>query len=153
LIARSTLEVDGSEADLLEVKYPWGDLVNAHPPQAMKVLDFRGLHLDLPRERKVSLGELMLHADLDSEMFRLTDASGRRVLPVHLSSKVDAGLSNLLRFLLVFGPGETRGVFPFAHSESNEELTTFARLTCGNLILRRRGWSIDIQRFRNRLEG
>ncbi len=152
LVARSVVDLEGEEADLLEVLHPWGNLVNAHPPQAAKVLDLRGLHLDLPRRRRVGLGDLMIRADLETETFRVIDPSGRRVLPVHLSSMADSGLPPLLRFLLIFGPGETRGVFPFAHSDGDEELRSFRRLTCGRLVLRRRRWQIGVAGFRDDLE-
>ncbi|HEV7507452.1 MAG TPA: lantibiotic dehydratase [Thermoanaerobaculia bacterium] len=152
LIARSVVKVEGEEADLLEVKYPWGHTVRAHPPQAARVLDVRGLHLDLPRERKISLSELTVQANLDSETFRLIDSSGRRLLPVNLSTLSDAGHPNLLRLLLTFGPGETRGVFPLAHAEGDDDFRSFNRLTCGNLVLRRRRWMIDVERLRRDLD-
>jgi hypothetical protein len=148
LAARSVVALDGEEADLLEVNYPWNNLASARPPQATKVLDLRGFHLDLPRERRISLGDLTIQADLDSEIFRLVDRSGRPLVPVHLCSMRDIGLPSLLRFLLAFGPGETRGVFPFPHSEGNENF----RLTCGNLVLRRRRWTILIEDLREDLK-
>jgi len=153
LTARSVVEVEGEEADLLEVKYPWTYLVRAHPPQAKRVLDIRGLHLDLPQERRVSLGDLTVQANLDSETFRLIDASGRRVLPVNLSTLSDNGHSNLLRFLLAFGPGETRSVLPLTHVQGDEDFRSFNRLTCGKLVLCRRRWMIGIERLRASLEG
>ena len=152
LIARSVVELEGEEADLLEVKYPWSHLTRAHPPQAARVLDLRGLHLDLPRERRIGLGDLTIQADLDSETFRLIDPSGRRLLPVNLSTLSDAGLPNLLRLLLAFGPGETRAVFPLTLWEGDEDFRSFNRLTCGKLVLRRRRWTIDIEKFRGDLE-
>jgi hypothetical protein len=151
LIARSVVEVEGEEADFLEVKYPWSHLARAHPPQAAKVLDLRGLHLDLPRERKVGLDDLTIQADLDSETFRLIDREGRRVLPVNLSTLSGTGLPNLLRFLLLFGPGETRVVFPLTHYEGDEDCRTFNRLTCGRLVLSRRRFRIDVARLREDL--
>jgi hypothetical protein len=152
LTTRSVIALEGEEADLLEVKYPWRSLVNAHPPQTAKVLDIRGLHLGLPQERRVSLGDLTIQADLDSEKFRLITPSGRRVFPVHLSSMTDAGLPNFLRLLLAFGPGETRSVFPFPHSQGDEDFKSSNRLTCGNLVVRRSSWTIDIENFRSHLE-
>ena len=153
LIARSTVTVDGEEADLLEVTDPNAYLTNAHPIQAAKVLHFRGLHLGLARDRCVDLGDLRVRADLDAESFRVLDASGRRVLPVHLSSRRDAALSSILRFLLIFGPGETRGVFPFPYSEKKGDLRIFNRLTCGNLVLHRRRWDVPLASLRKEIEG
>ncbi len=153
LIARSVVALEGEEADLLEVMHPWGNLVNAHSPQAARVLDNRDLHLGLPRERRVSLADLTIQADLDSETFRLIDPSGRRVLPVNLSTLADVWHPNLLRFLLAFGPGETRGVFPSAYSAGDEDLRSFNRLTCGKLVLCRRRWTFGIESLRDALEG
>jgi hypothetical protein len=153
LVARSMVEVEGEEAELLEVKQPFGNLVRAHPPQTARVLDVRGAHLDLPRACRVSLGELTVQADLEAETFRLVDASGRRVLPVNLSTLSDNGHPNLLRLLLAFGPGETRGVFPLACFEDDEERICFQRVTCGSLVVRRRTWTVVIGRLRAELEG
>lgn len=151
LIARSVIDLEGEEADLLEVMHPWMSLARAHPPQAARVLDLRGLHLDLPRERRLGLGDLMVQADLDAETFRLVDRSGRRVLPASLSAMSDSGLPNRLRFLLMFGPGEARGVFPFAWSEGEGDVVAFHRLTCGNVVTRRRSWMVAVAGLRERV--
>ncbi len=153
LTARSVIDLEGEEADLLEVKHPWMNLVRAHPPQAARVLDLRGLHLDLPRERRLSLDDLVVQTDLDADAFRLVDRSGRRVLPASLSAISDSGLPNRLRFLLMFGPGEARGVFPFPWSEGEEEgeVVAFNRLTCENVVTRRRSWKIAVARLRERV--
>lgn len=153
LIESSAVRLGEEEADLLEVMNPWGNLVNAHLPQASKVLDVQGLHLDLPQERKVRIEDLTIQADLESETFRLLDPSGRRVLPANLSSLADIWHPNLLRFLLVFGPGETRGVFPLAYSEGDDDFRIFRRLTCGSLVLRRRRWTFEVESLRGLIEG
>ncbi|MFL6292915.1 MAG: hypothetical protein ACJ759_18635, partial [Thermoanaerobaculia bacterium] len=153
LVARSVVEVEGEEAELLEVKQVFGNLVRAHPPQTARVLDVRGAHLDLPRARRVSLGELRVQADLEAETFRLVDAAGRRVLPVNLSTLSDNGHPNLLWLLLAFGPGETRGVFPLACFEGDEERLCFQRVTCASLVVRRRRWTVGVGRLRADLEG
>jgi hypothetical protein len=152
LTARSVIDLESEEADLLEVKHPWMNLVRAHPPQAARVLDLRGLHHDLPRERRLSLGDLVVQADLDAETFRLVDRSGRRVLPTSLSAISDSGLPNRLRFLLMFGPGEARGVFPFSWSEGEGDVVSIHRLTCENVVTRRRAWKIAVARLRERVE-
>ena len=153
LIASSVVDLGEEEADLLEVMNPWGNLVNAHLPQAGKVLDVQGLHLDLPRERKVRLEDLRVQTDLEADTFRLIDLSGRRLLPANLSSLADIWHPNLLRFLLAFGPGETRGVFPPAYSEEEGECKISHRLTCDRLVLRRRRWTFGIESLRSLVEG
>jgi hypothetical protein len=117
------------------------------------VLDVRGAHLDLPRERRVGLAELTIQADLDADTFRLIDAAGRRVLPVNLSTLTDNGHSNLLRLLLAFGPGETRSVFPLACFESGEDWLRFERVTCATLVVCRRRWTLGLGKLRASLEG
>jgi hypothetical protein len=153
LVASSAVDLGEEEADLLEVMNPWGNLVNAHLPQSGKVLDVQGLHLDLPPERKVRLVDLRIQADLDAEAFRLIDPSGCRLLPANLSSLADIWHPNLLRFLLAFGPGETRGVFPPAYSEEEDECKISHRLTCDHLVLRRRRWTFGMASLRSLVEG
>lgn len=152
LEARSSFEVDGDEADLLEVKDPRLRLVRAHPPQTARVLEFRGQHFDLPAERRVNLDELVVQADLEAETFRLVDGDGRRVLPVSISTLPNAGLSNRLRLLLMFGPDETRGIFPFASSREDNGIQISNRLTCGHVVLRRKNWQIPVDELRQRLQ-
>lgn len=152
LIERSVVDVGGEEADLLEVKHPFGHLTRVHPPQTRKVLELRGMNLGLPRERCVSLNELSVEADLENEVFRLRDRSGRRVLPLSLSAISDTGLPNRLRFLVTFGAGDTRGVFPFSWIEGGDEAICSRRLTCNQVVLRRRTWSLAVESLRARLE-
>jgi hypothetical protein len=149
----SKLELGGEPVDLLEVMHPWHYLMNAHAPQAARLLAIPGLRHDLPRERSVALGELTLRADPAAGRFDLVDASGCRLLPVHLSSMRDAALSSLLRFLLVFGPGETRGVFPMARREESAGRTYDGRLSVGNLVVRRRRWTVWTEGLRSALKG
>jgi hypothetical protein len=73
------------------------------------------------------------------------------VLPVNLSTLSDTGLPNLLRFLLLFGPGETRVAFPLTHYEGGEDCRAFNRLTCEKLVLSRRRFRIDVERLRTDL--
>lgn len=153
LVAGSSFQVDGEDAQTLEVLYPWGNLVSAHEPHSRLVLDLRGLNLDLPAERKIRLEDLSVCADLEQETFRLVDHRGRRLLPVHLCSMVDAGLPLLLRFLLMFGPGETRGVFPLAVAEGDDDKRCYRRVTCGKLVVRRKSWSVAVDRLKASLAG
>lgn len=151
LVARSTVEVEGEDADLLEVCYPLRSLVRAHHPQAFRVLGIRGVGLGLPAERKVNLRELVVEADLGTERFRLVDAHGRRVLPVQLSTWPKSQIPNVLRLLLAFGPDETRSVYPTGYTERDEALCKWRRLTCGPLTIRRQAWTIEIDALQKEL--
>ncbi len=152
LAARSRIRLDGEEAELLEVKFPFGHLVRAHHPQTARVLELRGAHFGVPPERLVRLKDLQVHADLDREAFRLTDGAGRRLLPLYVSTLEDSSLPNLLRILLAFGPGEIRNIFPFSPTERRDRTVLFRRLTCGSVVLRRQSWSFDIEALAGRLE-
>ncbi len=144
LIDCSRLEIDGEDAHFLEIQHPWGSLVDAHAPQARKVLALCGTHLDVPAGGSVALDELDVVADLDTGIFRVLDRQRCRLLPVHLSSMANEGLPPLLRFLLAFGPGEPRGVFPFAQRVGSPPAWAFRRVICGNLVVRRRRWILEI---------
>ncbi|MEO1084624.1 MAG: hypothetical protein AAFY88_10300, partial [Acidobacteriota bacterium] len=103
LIDRSSFEVDGERAEFLQVIAPKSGLACTHPIQAKRVLGFRGLHLDIAQDRRVELADLRIRADLEQQRFTLVDREGRRLIPVHLSSMRDTGLSAMLRFVLLFG--------------------------------------------------
>lgn len=153
LTARSRVSVDGEEAELIEVKYPFGHLVRAHHPQTTRVFDWRGVNLDLPPERRLSLRDLRVVADLEADRFRLVDRMGRRLLPLHVSTLNEEMLPNLLRLLLAFGPGDIRNVFPTSHVERGGDDGTvhLRRLSCGSVVLRRQAWALDLAALRARL--
>jgi hypothetical protein len=70
---------------------------------------------------------------------------------VSLSTLPNAGLSNKLRFLLMFGADETRGVFPAAWTRTDGDVTISERLTCGTAVLRRKTWRVPVAELRQRL--
>jgi hypothetical protein len=142
LTARSSVEVDGEPTDLLDLMFTYGSMSNLRFPQTLRVLEVPGERLDLPSGRLVRLGDLRIVADLTMEEFRLVDAAGRQLIPVHLSSLNNLLMPTLLRFLSLFGPYETRQVFPRARLKMAGDVSFSCRLTCGNLVIRRMRWEI-----------
>ena len=147
LTARSTFDLDGERADLLDLMFTFSSMVNLRSPQTRKVLELPGESVDLPASRRVCLSDLRVKADLAAESFRLVDARGRYLLPVHMSSLNNAFLPALLRFLSVFGPFETRQVFPRSLVERTNGIGITRRVVCGSLVLRRMQWEIPVDRI------
>lgn len=145
LAARSTVEIDGEPADLLDLMFTSGSMVNLRVPQTAKVLEMPGERIDLPAARRVRLSDLRVQVDLQAASLRLTDARGRRLLPVHMSSMNNVFLPVIIRLLSVFGPFETRQIFPRPPFESAEEVNVASRLACGNLVIRRKRWEVTRQ--------
>jgi hypothetical protein len=142
---RSTVEIDGEEADLLDLLFTSGSMVNLRVPQTARVLEMPGERVDLPEERRVRLSELRVHADLATESFWLTDGRGRRLLAVHMSSLNNVFLPVIIRLLSLFGPFETRQVFPRSPLTVLGETAFSERLVCGRLIIRRKRWEIALR--------
>jgi hypothetical protein len=147
LTARSTFDLDGERTDLLDLMFTYSSMVNLRTPQTLKVLELPGESVDLPASRRVRLSDLRVQVDLAAESFRLVDTKGRRLLPVHMSSLNNVFLPTLLRFLSVFGPFETRQIFPQPPVERINDASITSRVVCGNLVLRRKRWEIPVDRI------
>jgi hypothetical protein len=144
-IARSIVKIDGEEADLLDLMFTCGSMVNLRIPQTVKVLEMPEERVDLPAGRRVRLSELRVQADLAAESFRLTDSRGRWLLAVHMSSLNNVFLPVIIRLLSLFGPFETRQVFPRPPLGSIGETRLSERLVCGRLVIRRKRWEITLR--------
>jgi Lantibiotic dehydratase, N terminus len=141
--ARSVVEVDREPTELLDLMFTHGTMANLRLPQTRRVLEMPGEKLDLPPETRARLSELRIEADLESETFRLVEAEGRRLLPVHLSSLNNAFLPVIQRFLFLFGPYDVRQVFPRPPTVTMGGVTVSQRLGCGNLVVRRKRWEVE----------
>jgi hypothetical protein len=138
--------VIGSSADpvyLLDLMYTQGNTSNLRLPQTFKVLEMPGERLDLPPERRVRLSDLKVRADLTAETFELVDSQGYRYVAAHLSSVSNLFIPVILRFLSLFGPYEVRQVVPRPKSVHRDGAALSERLTCGNLVIRRKRWVLD----------
>lgn len=147
LTANSVLSSAAGPLYLLDLMYSQGSTSNARIPQIFKVLEMPGERLDLPAERRVRLRDLRVRADLARGTFELVAAQDRRCIPVHLSSISNIYMPVVLRFLSLFGPYEVRQVVPRPRPARQGAVTFSDRLTCGNLVIRRRRWVLEQEGF------
>lgn len=143
--ARSILEIDGEETELLDLLFTSGSMVNLRVPQTARVLEMPGERVDLPASRRVRLSGLRVHADLATESFWLTDRGKRRLLAVHMSSLNNVFLPVIIRLLSLFGPFETRQIFPRPLLTSLGETVISERLALGRLVIRRKRWEVALR--------
>ncbi len=140
--SRSVITLDGERAELLDLLFTHGSMTNLRRPQTSRVLALPGEHIDLPRHRLVGLGDLKVRANLPASQFSVLDPSGNRLVPVHMSSLNNLFMPVVLRFLSVFGPYETRQVFPRSAPQDAGSALVTDRLSCGNVVIRRKRWEI-----------
>ncbi len=150
---RSVVEVEGEPVELLDLMFTHGTMANIRMPQTRRVLEMPGERLDLEPGVGVRLSELRIEFDRDRQDFRLVDGSGRRLLPVHLSSLNNAFLPTILRFLFVFGPYDVRQVFPRPQASTAGGISVSQRLRLGNLVIRRQRWEIGRAEVLDALNG
>lgn len=143
LVANSVMGPAANPIYLLDLLHSQGNTSNLRFPQTSKVLEMPGERLDLPRERRVGLRDLKVRADLAGETFQLVGAQGERYLPVALSSISNIYMPVFLRFLSLFGNYEVRQVVPRPKPARRDGVVCSERLTCGNLVLRRKRWVLE----------
>ncbi len=139
LAARGTAVAGGERAFLLDVQCVAGDTLNVHDPLCPAVLAFPGDHAGVAPHRRVRLGELRVCFGGGGAVLR--DASGRRLLPVHLGLAFEAYIPSIARFLCAFGPGEMGTLLPGRAWRDEGEVRVAPRTLLGNLVVHRRGWS------------
>lgn len=148
---RSIVEVDGEPAELLDIIFTLGNMVNMRVLQTSRAVELPGERAGLPRDRCVKLSELRVQADLSDGRFRLVDSGGRRLIPAHMSSMNFLFMPLLQRFLTIFGPYETRQVFPRPRPATVGGAEVASRLRCGNLVVRRKRWELPAENLRKKL--
>ena len=132
-------EVDGEPADLLDLMWSRGDTLNVHAVQTARVLALPGETLDPNAAEPVALRDLRVSLDA-AGLPRLTDAAGRRLLPVHLGGTNAGMMPFLVQFLAQFGPGEVRPPASPVPARREGSVHILERLTAGCLVLARRRW-------------
>lgn len=142
LAARGVVRSGGEEAFLLDVQCAAGDTLNVHAPLAPAVLALPGEEAGVAPRRRVRLGELRVRFGGPGERATLRGADGRLLLPVHLGLAFEGFMPGLLRFLYAFGPSEWSPVFPPRPARQEGEVEVTPRTLLGNLVLRRRAWSV-----------
>jgi hypothetical protein len=146
---RSIIEVEGEPAELLDIMFTQGSMVSLRVPQTTRVVEFPGERIDLPAERRVRLSDLEVQVDLTAESFRVVDSRGYRLIPVHMSSLNFPFVPLLQRFLSIFGPYETRQIFPRPQPVTAGTVQVSDRLLCGNLVVRRKRWQAATETIRD----
>jgi hypothetical protein len=144
---------DARGAELLDLMCPQGDTLNVHAVQTRYALQMPGEVVDLPAARKVSLGELRVRRGSPGDSLRVVDASGRPYLPVHLGGAAFDYLPTPLKMLFLLGPGEMRfGGLP-REDQRDGDMTSWNRLTLGNVVLLRKRWYIPTPALAGQVAG
>ncbi len=137
-------EVDGEPADLLDLMWSRGDTLNVHAAQTARVLALPGETLDPNAAEPVALGDLRVSLDAATGLPRLADATGRRLLPVHLGGTNAGMMPFLIQFLAQWGPGEVRPPASPVPARQVGSVRVLERLTAGCLVLARRRWVVAV---------
>lgn len=141
LAARGALATADGFAELLDLAAVEGDTLNVHSPQTPAVL-VRGGETAAPSfARRVRLSELRVTFRDGRATLRGPD--GRALAPVFLGVAGEPWFSPMIRFLAAFGPASMAPVLPSAGMVHTGEVTERRRMVIGNLVLRRRGWTVD----------
>jgi hypothetical protein len=137
-------DVDGEPADLLDLMWSRGDTLNVHAVQTARVLALPGETLDRNAAEPVALRDLRVSVDIATELPRLADAAGRRLLPVHLGGTNAGMMPFLVQFLAQWGPGEVRPPSSPVPAHPAGSGQVLERLTAGCLVLARRRWVVSL---------
>ncbi|HEX2202852.1 MAG TPA: lantibiotic dehydratase, partial [Longimicrobium sp.] len=151
LAARGTLRIGGEAADLLDLADVQGDTLNVHALQTPAALERPGEAPAASPARRVRLADLRVAFGGGRACLR--GADGRRYVAVHLGVAYDDYMPPLNRFLSVFGPSESAGVFPPASSEARDGVVFTRRTVLGSLVIHRRSWTFDAPALAARLAG
>jgi hypothetical protein len=152
LTARSRVEWLGEELELLDLLSTQGDTLNVHAAQTRHVLETPGEETCGP-ERRLRLTDLRIRPHEKTGLPTLADTSGRGYLPVYLGGSSQEFLSVPLKFLALFGPGETRPLLPPPRERREGGATIRERLSLSNIILSRKRWIIDPAALPENLDG
>lgn len=150
LVARSTLRDGEEEIDVLDLVSSRGDTLNVHAVQTRRVLVLPGEPSPVPPERRVDPSELRVRCAGNAP--ELVDATGRRLLPVHLGAATLAYMPPLITFLALFGPGEVRPLEPPRSRRRSGDVEILDRVVLGRLVLARRRWIVPADMLRKAVQ-
>lgn len=142
LAPRSEMKLDGEPVELLDLVFSYGGMTNMRLPQTRKALEVPGERSALSPDQVIHLRDLSVRADLQKGIFWLEESNGRRLLPVHMSSLNHVLVPSIFRLLAVFGPFEVRQIFPRPRPRAVDGASVSDRVTCGQLVIRRKRWEI-----------
>ena len=142
--SRSIFTERGETVELVDLFCPAGHTLNVHALQTERVLEIPGESSGLPPERRLRLSQLKLRLRGPDRFPQVVDAAGRRILPLHLGGLVFRYMPNLLKFLMMFGPGEFRFCTPRKRTVRAGDVEITGRHRMGNLIFRRKSWTFEV---------
>lgn len=140
---RSAVQYEGESAELVDVLFSQFTTVNCHWPQTRLVLELAGERTHLAAERTLTPGDLVVEIGAEEGQVRLRSRRGERLVPCSLSALHSSWLPTFVKFVALFGV-DTRGGFevPLPIERVNG-LRFSPRLVVGNLIVRRRTWTVQ----------
>ena len=143
LTAHSSVGLWGRSVEIIDLLCPEGHTLNVHAPQTRRTLVLPGESVDLEPERQLRLRDLWIQ--LDQPPFPvLADARGQALAPLHLGGVVVRYMPSLFKFLTFFGTTELGYRIPTAKSyESHDDLRVMDRHTLGDVVYRRKAWTVD----------
>jgi hypothetical protein len=149
----SSFEMEGEPVDLLDVSCPERRTINVHAAQTWRALKMPGEISPLDPRRLLRLRDLRVRFRGPGPFPVLTDAAGRRLLPVQFGSLSPWLTPTLNRLLIVFGPGEIRPVLPQKSPRTEDAVRIGDRHTIGSVTYVRRKWRFDSEPLLACLEG
>ncbi|MBV9773564.1 MAG: lantibiotic dehydratase [Gemmatimonadetes bacterium] len=153
LAARGVLDIDGERVQLLDLLCTQGDNLNVHTAQTPAVLALPGEKVGVRASRQVPLRDLQVSFDGVERRPTLRGRDGQRYVAVYLGGTYEDYVSNLIRFLCVFGPSEMGAVFPPAATHQDGPVTVTRRTILGNVVLHRAAWSFPSGLLREEIAG
>jgi hypothetical protein len=149
----SFLDLDGEQVELVDMACPGPRTINVHTHQTLRVLTMPGEQSAVASERRLRLNDLrvrMRGADLTPV---LTDATGRRLLPVPFGSLAAGGRPTLLKFLAIFGPREFRWQLPTRAPREEDGVQVLDRHLLGQIVYVRKRWTFAPKQLLAMTEG
>jgi hypothetical protein len=136
--------VAGEPADLVDLMWSRRDTLNVHAVQTARVLAIPGETLDRRTAEPVELRDLRVSQNGVTGLPRLTDSTGRCILPVHLGGTACRMMPFVIQFLAQWGPGEMRAPRSPVPARQKGGVRVLERLTAGCLVLARRRWIVSM---------
>ncbi|HVS00045.1 MAG TPA: hypothetical protein VMW27_25690, partial [Thermoanaerobaculia bacterium] len=150
--ARSVREQDGEMGELVDLNCTLGHSLNIHALQTRRVLEVPGESSPAPPGRSIRFRDLRIQLPGPDRYPRLVDAASRRLLPVHLGGRGFRFLPELLKLLVLLGPGELRPCLPRKGARREGDVLIGDRHLTGSVVFARRTWTFDAGVLRSRLE-
>lgn len=139
------LERNGRRAELLDLMFNSGEILNVHAVQTPKVLELPDEWIDVAPERKLHLCDLFICPGDEDEPPRLVDRSGNELAPVHLGGADLSFVPVVVHLLSMLGPGELSNLDLPRRPRRRGDVEVWPRLRIGSLLVGRRGWFVPLR--------